>query len=123
MNKKLPIEIVGLGKSLIISLTLGIIIASTVYLSPLKETLLGPLANAVLIISILLGGCSISKAYGNKGLIRGLAFGLAFLIIMLIATFVLDPALISFKSFIYNILICIVSGGLGGIIGVGLAEI
>ncbi|MEN6462871.1 MAG: TIGR04086 family membrane protein [Syntrophomonas sp.] len=123
MNKNLPIEIVGLGKSLIISLTLGIIIASIVYLSPLKETLLGPLANAVLIISIFLGGCSISKAYGNKGLIRGLAFGLAFFIIMLIATFVLDPALISFKSFIYNILICIISGGLGGIIGVGLAEI
>lgn len=122
MNKNLPVEIVGLGKSLIISLTLGIIAASIVYLSPLKETLLGPLANLVLIISVFYGGCTISKAYGSKGLLRGLSFGLAFFIIMLIATFVLNPALISFKSFIYNLLICTVSGGLGGIIGIGLGE-
>jgi putative membrane protein (TIGR04086 family) len=122
MNKNIPIEIVGLGKSIILSLTLGIITASIVYLSPLKETLLGPLANAILIISVFYGGCSISKAYGSKGLIRGLSFGLAFFIIMLITSFVLDPDLISLKSFIYNILICTVSGGLGGIIGIGLGE-
>ncbi|MGI5921808.1 MAG: TIGR04086 family membrane protein [Syntrophomonadaceae bacterium] len=120
MTKNLPVEIIGMGKSLIISLTLGIIIACVVYFSSLQESLLKPLANIVLIISIFYGGCTISKAYGNKGLIRGLAFGLAFFILMLLATFVLNSDLISAKAFAYNLLICTISGGLGGIIGIGL---
>lgn len=121
MVKNLPVELKGLGKAIIIALVLGIVAAVVVYFTDLQETLLNPLANIVLIISIFYGSCYLSKSHGNKGLLRGMSFGLSFFILMLAATIILNPALIDFKSFIYNLLICMISGILGGIVGVGIS--
>lgn len=121
MGIRLPVELKGLGKALLVAIILGVATAVVVYFTGLQETLLGPLSKLVLIISVFWGGCHISKAYGSKGLIRGMSLGLMFFIIMLIATLIFNPALIGLKTFISNLLICIVSGALGGILGIGLS--
>ncbi|WP_054695644.1 TIGR04086 family membrane protein [Syntrophomonas palmitatica] len=122
MNKSVSIEIKGLGKSLIVSIVLSLLIAGLVYYSGIKETLLPTLANIVLIISVFWGACYVSKDYGSKGLVRGLAMGVAFFILMLIATFVFDSSLVSTKAFVSNLFICLISGALGGIVGIGLSD-
>ena len=48
--------------------------------------------------------------------------GLVFFILMLIATFIFNSSLIGFKTFIYTLGLCVVAGGLGGILGIGLSD-
>ena len=43
-------------------------------------------------------------------------------ILMLIATVIVDPSLITLRSSIYNLLLCMASGALGGILGIGLSN-
>lgn len=121
MIKNLPVEIKGLGKALACAVVLGLIAALAVYYSGLQETLLNPLGKLALIISIFWGGCYVSKSYGSKGMIRGMSLGVMFFIIMLVATLSFAPAHIGIKSFLYSLLLCVVAGGLGGILGIGLS--
>lgn len=121
MFGNLPVEIKGLGKSLASAVILGLIAALVVYFSGLQETLLNPLGKLALIISVFWGGCYVSKTYESKGMIRGMSLGLMFFIIMLIVTFIFVPAHIDIKSFLYSLMLCVVAGGLGGILGIGLS--
>ena len=41
---------------------------------------------------------------------------------MLIATFALNSSLIGLKTFLYNLVLCLAAGGLGGILGIGLSD-
>lgn len=121
MIKNWPVEVKGLGKALAYAIILGAISSLVIYYSSLEETLVNPLGKLTLIISVFLGGCYVSKSYGSKGMIRGMSLGVMFFIIMLIATLCLAPAHMDIKSFLYSLLLCIVSGGLGGILGIGLS--
>ena len=121
MNK-LPAELKGLGIAILMGIVLCTLAATLVYFTGLKETILNPLAKAVLVISVFTGGCIVSKAYGNKGLVRGISLGIMFFILMLITTLIASPAHIYLKGFLYTLTACIVSGGLGGILGIGLSE-
>ncbi|MDD3365273.1 MAG: TIGR04086 family membrane protein [Syntrophomonas sp.] len=122
MGKKLPIELKGLGNAIIIALLLCTLASILVYFTGLKETLLNPIAKLVLVISVFSGGCYVSKAYGNKGLVRGVSLGIMFFTLMFITTLIYSPAHIYFKGFVYTLTVCIVSGGIGGILGIGLSE-
>lgn len=122
MFKNLPVEIKGLGKALASAAVLGLVISLVVYFSGLQETLLNPLGKLALIVSVFWGGCYISQSYGTKGMIRGMSLGIMFFIIILITTLLFAPAHIGFKSFLYSLLLCVVSGGLGGILGIGLSS-
>jgi putative membrane protein (TIGR04086 family) len=122
MGKKLPIELKGLGKSIIMAVLLCTLASILIYYTGLKETLLNPIAKLVLVISVLRGGCYVSKAYGNKGLVRGVSLGIMFFTLMFITTLIYSPAHIYFKGFAYTLTACIVSGGIGGILGIGLSE-
>jgi len=119
---KLPAELKGLGIAILMGILLCTLAATLVYFTGLKETILNPLAKAVLVISVFTGGCIVSKAYGNKGLVRGISLGIMFFILMLITTLIASPAHIYLKGFLYTLTACIVSGGLGGILGIGLSE-
>jgi putative membrane protein (TIGR04086 family) len=121
MLKNVPMEIKGLGRALGCALTLGLVATLVVYYSNIHETLLNPLGKLALIVSVFWGGCYVSKSYGSKGMIRGMSLGLMFFIVMLIAALCFAPAHIDFKSFVYSLLLCVVSGGLGGILGIGLS--
>ncbi|MBC7076403.1 MAG: TIGR04086 family membrane protein [Syntrophomonadaceae bacterium] len=115
-------EIKILGKISLFSFVLGALAAVVVYYSGLKETLFPTLGKIILVTSIFLGGCYASKVYGNKGLVRGTTVGIMFFIIILIATIIFAPSIITLKNSVYSLLLCIVSGGLGGILGIGLSN-
>jgi putative membrane protein (TIGR04086 family) len=122
MKNNLSIELRGLARILLVSIVLCLVSAIIVYYSGLRETLLAPLGKLILIISIFFGGCYVSKTYGSKGLVRGMSTGTMFFLLILIATLVFNPAVVSLKTFFYTLIICIVSGGLGGILGIGLSD-
>ena len=120
--KKLPAELKGLGIAILMGIVLCTLAATVVYFTELSETILNPLGNLVMVLSVFTGGCIVSKSYGNKGLIRGTSLGIMFFILMLITTLIASSGQIYFTGFLYTLLACIVSGGLGGILGIGLNE-
>ncbi|MDD4802604.1 MAG: TIGR04086 family membrane protein [Syntrophomonas sp.] len=122
MRNKIPVELKGLGGAIILALLLCVTASIVVYYTALQETLLNPLGKIILVLSVFTGGCYVSKAYGNKGLVRGAAFGIMFFILMFITTLIYNPSHIYFKGFAYTLTVCIVSGGIGGILGIGLSE-
>lgn len=122
MDKLLTIEVKGLGRGLLVSLVLSLLTALVVYFSGLKETILPLLGNIILIISVFWVGCYVSRQHGSKGLVRGITMGILFFILMLIATYIFNSSLISLKSFMQALAICVFSGALGGITGIGLSE-
>lgn len=121
MQKSLSIEIMSLIKTLAFSFILALIAGTVVYYTSLEESLLSTLGKIIMIITIFTGGCLVSKFHGNKGLVRGLMMGTAYFIIILTATFLFVPALINLPQVIYTLLIALAAGGLGGILGIGLA--
>ncbi|MBO8158351.1 TIGR04086 family membrane protein [Thermosyntropha sp.] len=122
MKFKLSVEIQALSKALALSIILCIITATIIYYTGLKETLLAPIGKIIIIISIFTAACSITRFYGNRGLVRGISTGIIIFILMFIATLIFNPSVISIASFLYTLLICIIAGGLGGILGIGLSD-
>lgn len=122
MNGKASVELKTIGKALGWSLLLCLAAATIVYFTGIRETLLSTLGRLILIITVFGAGCSVSRQYGSKGLVRGMTIGLAFFILMLIGTVGVYPELITFKSFLSILAITVTAGGLGGILGIGLSE-
>lgn len=122
MDKLLTIEVKGLGRGLLVSLLLALTSATIVYYSGLKETILPVLGNVIIIISVFWAGCYVSRQHGSKGLVRGVTMGVVFFVLMLIATYIFHPSLISFKAFMQSLAICLISGALGGIMGITLSD-
>ena len=122
MGIKLPVELKGLGLSIIIGVLFCTLVSLTIYYTGLKETLINPLSKAVLLISVFSGACYVSKAHGNKGLVRGISMGIAFFTLMFITTLIASPTHIYLKGFMYTLLACVLSGGIGGILGIGLSN-
>ncbi len=122
MLRNLSIELVGLGKALAASVVLSLLATLLIYYTGLAETLFAPLGNVIMVISVFWGACHVSKAHGSKGLLRGINIGVAFFILMFIATLIFNPSLISMKTFLFTLMLCAVSGCLGGILGVGLSN-
>ena len=122
MNRFLTIELRALGRAVLLSLILCVLSATVVYFSGLSETLLPSLGKVILIVSVFLAGCQVSKYYGSRGLLRGISMGIICFILLLITTLIFNASLIAFKTFVYALLICLVSGGLGGILGIGLSD-
>jgi len=123
LSGKASVELKVLGKALVWSLFLCIVTATFVYFTGIRETLLPTLGKLIIILTVFGAGCAVSRHYGSKGLVRGMTMGLAFFILMLIATFGLQPELINFKSFLSMLAITVTAGGLGGILGIGLSEV
>ncbi|HHV15353.1 MAG TPA: TIGR04086 family membrane protein [Gelria sp.] len=122
MDKKLSIEVKGLGKGLLLTLVLGLLVTPLIYFTGIKETIMPTLGNLIMAVGIFYCSCYVSKAHGSKGLVRGISMGLVFFIFMLIATIVFNSSLISFKTFLYTLSLCLIAGSLGGILGIGLSD-
>ncbi len=119
---KIRIELNGLARTILVSLLLTLLAATIVYFTNLSEESFSWLAKIILAGGILTGAAYVAKARSSRGLLRGLSFGVMVFIIILIATLVTNPALIGIKSSLYNLLLCLVSGGLGGVLGIGLSN-
>lgn len=123
MNKPGSVEIMAISKAILISLVLCILAGITVYYSSIPDTSMALIGKLIVIFSVFWAGCYVSKYYGSKGLVRGISMGIAFFIVMLIATLAFDTSLINLGGLLYSLITCIVAGGLGGILGLGLSEI
>lgn len=122
MNKFKSVEIKALGTALSVSFILCILLATVVYYTGLRETLFASLGKIILAIAVFWAGSYVSKHYGNKGLVRGMTMGIMFFTLMFIATLVFSKPTINIGSFFYSLAICLVAGGLGGILGIGLSD-
>ncbi len=122
MDKLMSVEMKALGRALAVSFILCILVATVIYFTGLRETLLASLGKIILTISVFWAGSYVSKFYGSKGLVRGITMGVLFFILMLIATLVFNKSVISLGSFFYSLAVCVVAGGLGGILGIGLSN-
>jgi len=122
LSGKASVELKVIGKALVWSVFLCVVIAIVVYFTGIKETLLPTLGKMIIILTVFGAGCSVSRHYGSKGLVRGMTMGIAFFILMVIATIGFQPELISSKSFLSMLAITLTAGGLGGILGIGLSE-
>ena len=77
-----------------------------------------PLVSAgILSVSVFAGGIFSSIKAGQKGLIHGIAVGIALLIIMSLLTWFL-PASLSWSVFFKKVFYALAAGALGGILGV-----
>ncbi|MGE5391039.1 MAG: TIGR04086 family membrane protein [Deltaproteobacteria bacterium] len=122
MDKIPGIEVKGLSRGLLVSIILTLATAIIVYYSGIKETTLPLIGNIILLVSVFWAGCYVSRQYGSKGLVRGITMGLIFFVLMLIATYIFNPSLIGFAAFMQSLAVCIISGALGGIVGIGLSD-
>lgn len=116
------VELKGLFLTCTVAAVLGGLLAALVYLSPLRETVLDPLANLVLIIAVFVGGSYVAKTRGSRGLVGGITLGIMFFVVMFVLTLIFSPTLPGFKSFLQHLCICVIAGGLGGIFGIGLSS-
>ncbi|MDD3854045.1 MAG: TIGR04086 family membrane protein [Syntrophomonadaceae bacterium] len=123
MNKPGSVEIMAISKAIAISLVLCIFAGTIVYYSSIPDTSMALIGKLIVLLSIFWAGCYVSRHYGSKGLVRGISMGIAFFIVMLIATLAFDTSLISPGGLLYSLTTCIVAGGLGGILGLGLSDI
>jgi len=123
MVKKIMFDLKSLSWAALISLLLCTLSAAVIYYTDLSETLLKPLSTAVLILSILPGGFYAGKVYGSKGFLHGSRIGLWSFVLILAATLLLRGLeTTGIKEIISTLLICCVSGAVGGILGIGFAE-
>lgn len=122
MSKLKSVEVKALGTALAVSFILCLLVVPIVYFTGLSENLLSSLGKIILAISVFGAGAYVSKHYGSKGLVRGMTMGIMFFILMFIATLIFNKSTINISSFFYSLAVCIVSGGLGGILGIGLSD-
>ncbi len=122
MLRRIAGEFRGFLVALVSAVIIGSVLALVVYWSPLRETLLDPLADFTLMLSVFIGGWSSAHHHGNRGLVRGVAIGLTFFAFVFLVTLIVNPALVSFASMIKDLALGMVCGGLGGILGVGMSE-
>jgi putative membrane protein (TIGR04086 family) len=120
--KNLSIELNGLARAILLSLLLAAAAAVVVYYTNLSEELFGLMAQLILALGVFTGAAYVAKVRASRGLVRGLNFGVMIFILMLIATVAISPGLLSLKGSLYNLLLCLASGALGGILGIGLSN-
>lgn len=114
-------EVKGLGVSTVLALLLASLAGVVLYLTPIPETLTGPLSSVILVLSIFAGSGYVSYKRGNKGLMRGTSFGMMFFVIMMILSLIMsEPVTIS--GCLRDLGIAVTTGLLGGILGVSLSS-
>ncbi len=116
------VELSAIGKAFLFSCILCIVLATIFYYTGLRETLLPSLGKIILTIAVFFASAQVSHYHGNKGLVRGVTIGIIFFIIVLILTLIFNKTILSFVAFFYSLAICVIAGGLGGILGIGLSN-
>ena len=115
-------ELLGLLTAVLTALVLGSLLGAIVFFSPLKETTLNPLSDFTLIVAVFAGTCLTAWRRGNRGLLRGITLGLVFFAGMLVLTLCLTTSSLHFIPLLRTLFFTLAAGGLGGILGVGLAQ-
>ena len=117
VSPKLKTYITALIISVVLCAVLLVIGALAITYANLKDYSL-PIAILTIVISSFYGGFYCAKKMGSKGLLYGVAFGvLFFIVIYAIGSITFEIVPFRLNTLI-RLLIMIVSGGVGGIVGV-----
>ncbi len=113
-------ELKALGKALLASLLLALLSAVIVFYSSISEAILPTLGKTILAATVFIAACIAARDRGSKGLIRGINMGLVVFILTIIATVALQPGSLALKSSLYALCLCLLSGAIGGVVGIGM---
>ncbi|HBT19985.1 MAG TPA: TIGR04086 family membrane protein [Peptococcaceae bacterium] len=119
MNSNFRKVLLGLPAAIVTAFTLSIIISLIFHFTSISELYLPITALAVVVISTFIGGLIGASTVGSRGLLSGMIVGLSFFVLITAFSF-LHPEQLTLVNTIKKIAVCIISGGLGGIIGVSL---
>jgi putative membrane protein (TIGR04086 family) len=108
--------------TLIASLFLSIIAGLIFYLTNLSENTLPWVASAILCISVFAGSFFSASKVGFKGLYHGLGVGLLYFILVWIIAGLFLPSAIALGGFVSKLLLTLISGAVGGILGVSFSS-
>ncbi|MGE5404656.1 MAG: TIGR04086 family membrane protein [Candidatus Saccharibacteria bacterium] len=122
MTGSLTSKIYGIAAAIAAAFIIGGILAGLIYFTSLKETLLSPLADFTLIISVFIGGFIAAQSFGHRGLINGLSVGAAIFVLIMLVSLIFDPDSLGLWPIVKNAAITLFAGTLGGIMGVGVSS-
>ena len=105
-----------------LTVLLGIIFSMLLQFTSFTESLLSSYSSFIFFISILLGAVIGSKSAGCKGIWHGISVALLFWCFTIIISLIWSFDTLSFIFLAKRLGLTIGAGGLGGIIGIGLAN-
>lgn len=112
----------GIIWTLILTIFLGLILSLLLHFTPLSESLLAGFSTFIFFFSML-GGASIGAwAAGSKGLLHGLIIAITYWLFTLIIGLMWSPDVFTFWLIAKRLGFSLISGALGGIIGIGLSN-
>lgn len=111
----------GLIFAFLLTIILCIVISMLLQYTPLSEGLMPNFASFVFFISMLAGAIIGARSAGCKGLFHGLSVTLIYLAIIFVIGLISNPDTFTFLHIIKRIGYSVLSGVLGGFIGIGLA--
>lgn len=111
----------GLIFAIFLTIILSVFIGLLFYLTPLSETFLPLTSSIILVISVFMGSLTTARRVGTKGLLLGILIAIVYLVLVAVMAFMMEIQVTSASvGFSNKVLLAVISGGLGGIVGVGL---
>lgn len=110
--------LVSLGFSLGLSILAGL----AYYFTSLPESSMPWVSTVILFLSVAVGSGYAAKRARNRGLFNGLGVGVATFIILWLLVALFLPGKILLVGALGKLALTLVAGGLGGMLGVGLAS-
>lgn len=107
----------GLIVSMLVSFALIILLALSLKWFSLDEKFISPINLAIKTISVIVGSCIAVKGE-SRGLIKGVAFGLLYIVSAFVCFSVLAKSFALDMSFLLDVLFAGIAGGIVGIIKV-----
>lgn len=110
-GNKIKAVLLGLAAAFLCLLLLSMVLSLVVYLTPISDLVLDKLAVVIEGVALIAGGAVVGMSAGEKGLVLGLITA----VLVSITLFLLNggSGLMGIK-----VAVCLVAGGLGGVLGV-----
>lgn len=111
----------GLIWALVITIFLGIVVSLLLQHTALSESLLNNFSTFIFFISMFLGATIGARIAGSKGLFHGLSVSMVYLILIVVTGLLWSPDTFTAGLVLKRTAYALVSGLLGGIVGIGLS--
>lgn len=111
----------GVVWAFLVTVILGIALSIILHFTELSESLIAGFSLLILFLSMLLGSSGGAMTAGSKGLLHGLSVCLVYFLATLLIGLIWNAGAITLFFIVKRLLLALVSGVLGGIIGIGLS--
>ncbi|MHB1418097.1 MAG: TIGR04086 family membrane protein [Bacillota bacterium] len=110
----------GTVYAMLLSLVLTLLTGLVLYFTALSESAIPTISIIILASSIFAGGVSAGRSAVTRGLWQGALVGLIFFILTILFTFFSVPGQMGTSGLLVKSIVSLISGGLGGVLGVSL---